>query len=209
MATLRLSRGEYWLLNNAIRAWTPFYNLADEPSKLAVDYNKKPHGMSRSELIDTLTDLFDRGWIVAPEGDAAGDPPVQLSRETITSYIDQRQFGWYGLTALGGAVWEAFAVPDWARYIDISWGNPADGGELIGGSHDLVRLYLLTVHYFGYHVVAGSQRQEEIRPWHPTYWKLLPVGYRTRFDFTYEKTHVDWGEIPHKYMTLNNWYEWR
>jgi hypothetical protein len=49
------------------------------------------------------------------------------SRDELFARLQKRNSTYYGLTLEGGAAWEAFAHPDWNRFIDAS----ADEAEVV------------------------------------------------------------------------------
>ena len=46
--------------------------------------------------------------------------------------MDKQKVTYYGLTQEGGAQWEAFAAPDWQRYITASFGCLEDHEDSMG-----------------------------------------------------------------------------
>src|SRR5262245_25507795 len=59
----RLTRGEYWILNQVVAAWCPIKFLAHADPKLL--FNNPGHGLSLDRLSGVLAELFDRGWITS------------------------------------------------------------------------------------------------------------------------------------------------
>ena len=107
----RFTRGEYWLLETAVEFKFPVCGLIDSDFELSL--NKKGHGLTRDALVETLHRLIAWGLISAEnEGDAPISTHQQIERALNESHT------YYGLTPEGGAHWEAFAAPDWQKYIE-------------------------------------------------------------------------------------------
>lgn len=204
----RLTRAEYWLLANVVDHTCPISFLDGyDPGEM---FNNASHGLPRARLVEVLGDLFARGWVRASRGN--GDVPGgTLTTQQVAAAIDEpppaedESCLYYGLTDAGGAVWEAFAVPRWDRYIDTKLGHP--DGEFVGATEWRVRKYFSLVRFRECAVMPESVRWDEVRPWPATYWKTLPVGYRVRFDW-------DWAETPphvenvHDLFGLQKWFAW-
>ena len=121
----RFTRGEYWILETVVESLFPVSGLID--SDFEVSLNKKGHGLTRASLVETLHQLISSGLIYA-ESEVGG---FISTHQQIERALNER--GWevdlingktimhyYGLTQEGGAQWEAFAAPNWQRYIDAS-----------------------------------------------------------------------------------------
>ena len=208
---LRLSRAEYWLLETVVESKYPLYVVgvgSEDVDQFCL--NKPSHGLPATRIIDTLARLFDRGWLVASQ--CKGDASRPLNRQEIDLAVVQPTSStaavWYfGLTKAGGAVWEAFAAPNWDWFLDGRLGAE-DAGEFIGASEEWLKRYFELVHYLGCRVRPGSEHWDEVRPWQATYWKELPVGYRVRFECTWETPDME--VVPHQVMFLRDgWYRWR
>ncbi len=52
---------------------------------------------------------------------------------------------------------------------------------MISQNFSLVKQQLVMEQYLGHLVVPDSVRRDILTPWQATYWKTLPIGYRTRF----------------------------
>ena len=132
----RFTRGEYWLLETVVESLFPVSGLTDSDFEFSL--NKKGHGLTRDALIETLHRLIGSGLIYAEN---KVDAPISTSEEieraldeprwSIGSSVDRRTITYYGLTPEGGAQWEAFAAPDWQRYIDASSRLTDDGRGII------------------------------------------------------------------------------
>ena len=92
----------------------------------------------------------------------------------------------YGLTEKGGVQWEAFAAPDWQRYIRENFQVP-DGSEngiweVMCACKSSLENYFESI-YFHYPIEMSlaSVVWDYIAPWQATYWKQLDGAYRLRF----------------------------
>ncbi|MFO1023515.1 MAG: hypothetical protein U0903_22890 [Planctomycetales bacterium] len=72
----RLTRAEYWLLETSVDSGTPLDWLCAEnyiafPDGWDIErqFNKPSHGLTRAELIHTLVEMFNHGWIEARRND--------------------------------------------------------------------------------------------------------------------------------------------
>jgi len=92
---------------------------------------------------------------------------------------------YYGLTAQGGAKWEAAARPDWNRFI---YGGYSDSeAELISMNRQWVERYFMLIQPGGFDTlfaVPGTEVWDTLEPWQALYWKTLPIGHRVRFTYT-------------------------
>lgn len=103
-----------------------------------------------------------------------------------------------GLTAAGGAVWEAHFRPDWASMVIDEQRFLGDGSalfELLSPSRAPLEAILPQVPAY-----AGRLALEELRPLEMYYWKRFPVGWRLSFVLP----EADWclacngGEVNHE-----------
>jgi len=114
----RLTRAEYWILESAGESFRPPSLLVSED--IEAHYNKPGHGLDRLALVDTLDRLVSGGLIGFADIRGAQNFEVpftgQRDRPRIEAALAEShpdKFTYYGLTAEGGRVWEAFARPDW------------------------------------------------------------------------------------------------
>jgi hypothetical protein len=127
----RLTRGEYWLLESVVEFPIRLNFLSHK--HLGEALNKEPHGMDKELLIETLFKLQNNGLIKINKWDTFKKTKRKfiLNKIEITQAIDEpKTFGnitstSYQLTKLGGQVWEAFAQPNWDRFINTDYCSPA------------------------------------------------------------------------------------
>lgn len=113
----------------------------------------------------------------------------------------------YGLTSLGGSVWEEYSKADWKRYIaDIYYTDP-NIVEIISMDPDL------TEEYFSIHVratlkiVEESVEKDVLTPWMPVPWKSLEVGYRIQATYFEQDTFPHFTtDVDNRITEIRTWY---
>lgn len=218
--SLRLSRGEYWLLVRAVeyRIPLPCLALPEGPpwhrSTIQMAFNRQGHGLSLDELVETLHAFVVRGWItITSDGDACGIVDTGAIRDAFE--CETRDDACYALTVDGGRVWEAFARPKWDRYIDHTE-DGTDGDErdpqswcaetVIAPSRIELDRYLHTLSG-DYDFEPGSTHRDIVDDWQPIYWRPAQIGHRCRFRCRL-KAHV--GRLSHAAIQHRDaWLEWR
>ena len=90
--------------------------------------------------------------------------------------VDWGTITYYGLTPEGGAQWEAFAAPDWQRYIDASSRLTDDGKgiiwEVICVDKKWLEAYFKSMCFYDPQDVSlATVEWDYITPWDATYWK--------------------------------------
>ncbi len=194
-AGIRLARAEYWLLLRAATIRLPLRVIAAPEGPpwggtIQEAFNCDGHGLPRDALARTLQRLVRRGWIRLYRWHlaTAQREPLAASRRAIAAGFDRRfdEDGreFYELTPQGGAVFEAFARPDWDRYVED--GSPLDADEYLPDERRIVaadrrRLdnYLRALRQER-EVVAGSEVFRERADWQPVYWKPPRAGVECR-----------------------------
>ena len=190
----RFTRGEYWLLDTVVEFRFPVSSLM--ASNLEEILNKKGHGLTRDALIETLDRLITWGLISAEN---KADPPISTPQDIeralneprwrIDSPVDRRTITRYGLTQEGCTQWEAFAAPDWQKYIYTSFHLPDDPDDsdpiireaICADKAWLERHFKSKCFYHARHVSLATVEWDYIAPWDVTYWKQLQGAHRVRF----------------------------
>ena len=189
----RLTRGEYWILETVVEMAVPLCFLAtdhyDSPDGIAEMFNKTGHGLDDAQLLATLAALFEKGWIEATrEGEPTALNTQQLSvalKEPGPRFRDDSTY--YQLTQEGGATWEAFAAPEWDRYLLEELYRPDDSDHAVKTGTVTCSTSWRVEKYLKYFDVAcgtliqDSIVRENLGPWNATYWKQLPSGTRATF----------------------------
>jgi hypothetical protein len=220
--TLRLSRGEYWLLEAVLEHYLPVYvlGLPEGPpwtgNTIEMSLNKRGHGLDRSALIRTLLRLQRLGWIELQLRNLThGDLTTLVMNEVelaFEMYVGPKNESdiYYRLTSKGGAIWEAFARPDWTFFLQesVDWDDDGNIKEwtIRGNSEKHVLSYFSTLRE-SYDVTDGSVRHKTLIKWQGTYWKNFPSGFELAFD-AIERTPR--GQNLHKICAVrDSWYQWR
>ena len=201
----RFTRGEYWLLEIAVEHEWSISGLID--NELELHLNKKGHGLTRASLLESLYRLLSSGLIYAKnEVDgflstyeqiecALNEPPGGIFPAGVEKYTS------YGLTQEGGAQWEAFAAPDWEKYIvEMDEGEDESGDELweliCADKEWLERVLESFCFDHQLEVPLASMEWDYIAPWQATYWKQLEGAHILRFQ-AQEKSEVEnYGPSP-------------
>ena len=215
----RFTRGEYWLLENVVEDAFAICALIRRESKF---FGRKWHGLTRPSLVESLHRLLASGLIYA-KNEATGF--ISTSEEIERALNEPKSRGYapfdkkkptsYGLTQEGGAQWEAFAAPDWQKYIEAGFHLPADSEhrmwEVICADKERIGFYYKS---FCFHrqieVSLESIEWDYITPWQATYWKQLEGAYRLRF--YYRDTREDEGFKPSPPVPLEDFHNiwiWR
>lgn len=224
----RFTRGEYWLLDTVVEFRFPVRDLiADNLEEIL---NKKGHGLTRDTLIETLHRLISWELISAKnEVDAPISTPQQIGRALkepswrMSSSVDWKTYRKtvtrYGLTSEGGAQWEAFAAPDWQKYIYTSRHLPDDPDHsdqvireaICADKARLERYFKSKCFYDARHVSLATVAWDYIAPWDVTYWKQLEGAHRVRFHSP-DQTEVQNAKrypLRKPEWHLNLWCAWR
>ena len=210
----RFTRGEYWLLETVVEHELEVCALIDDDLELHL--NKKGHGLTRASLVETFYQSLSSGLIyanskmggaistkeqielaleqrvpwdthhvfIATDGDIEIAPDE--SKPPRTEPVDVRKITSYGLTQEGGAQWEAFAAPDWQKYIARSIQPEDEEGEyemweLTCGDKNWLEAYIESMcFYHQMEVILESVEWDYVTPWQATYWKRLDGGHRVR-----------------------------
>ncbi len=173
-----MDEAEFWLLDVVVTGRVHLDWLLCE--ELEVALNRPGHGLDPDTLLE-LTDRLFRGGFIDAHGprptDDGEDSGRSLRRTEIEAALHGRgpDFS-YGMTARGGARWEAVTKPDWSRFLDESAGLDPDEVEVAGLDRDRVASHIRQHTRFA--VVPDSERWETLIPWQATYWKTVPRGYR-------------------------------
>ncbi len=190
-----MDRAEYWILDAAVEGMWALGTL--KPDIVQMAFNRPGHGLSYDALIGLLDRLFQRGDLVADRVGRLNWEDSHLSVPTREEIVDLLAVVggpdvWYGLTAQGGARWEAVSAPDWERFSDCWWGDP-DWWGAVSADHLRVEQYLSSAKVQS-RIVPGSELWEVVTPWQATYWKTLPIGHKVSFRITKPKRLMPWAE---------------
>lgn len=231
----RFTRGEYWLLETAVEYGAGLCFLREAGDEFSHQYNKAGHGLDRSSLVATLQRLHAAGLIQFRMHDDVGETTlVELSAAEIDIALDEgehRRTG-YRLTFEGGAQWEAFARPRWDRFVHLKTyytdDDPPRPKRAEFRCMDLKRLKTVVQ----YHslcvqpIELDAVQYSELPEWSPTYWKVLPAGFRAIVRFSGREWSSRWNgtrlsKIIHTKLLADDlmfagycrfrdsWYQWQ
>ena len=225
----RFTRGEYWLLETVVEhEWDICGLIGDD---LELHLNKKGHGLTRTALVETLHRLLSSGLIYAESrvnfSDEATDvistkEQIELALDERKSWsgvpVEERKVTYYGLTQEGGAQWEAFAAPDWQKYIyagcHSSEGCEYGMWELICADKVWLERYFESMCFYDpQEVTLESVERDYIAPWQATYWKQLEGAHRIRFREPDESERENVEPSPYEFPDVDYfgrvWCAWR
>lgn len=196
-----MTADEFWFLDLVVTLQWPLRVL--EADNLAEKINADGHGLPHNRLVEVLLHLFQDGHLVAHDYEGDDFTPGKAAIEQgLKGYREL----FFGLTAQGGARWEALARPDWSRYLDADVGCDPDELEILAGSKELIEEYL-TVLPFSVDPVLGTETWDTLSPWNATYWKTLPLGHRFKSACRDIEVFLRPGGIDvDKLRRLNTWY---
>ena len=243
----RFTRGEYWLLETVVEHEFEVCALID--SNFESFWNKKGHGLTRASLVETFYQLLSSGLIyadskmggsistkeqielaleqrvpwdthhvfISPDGDIEIAPDE--SKPPRTEPVDVRKITSYGLTPEGGAQWEAFAAPDWQKYIAGSSRPEDEEGEyemweLMCGDKNWLEAYMESMCFYQQmEVILESVEWDYVTPWQATYWKRLDGGHRVRCQCRDKSERENFEPSPYAFPDVGYfgraWCAWR
>jgi hypothetical protein len=208
----RLTRGEYWLLETVVELGVDLSALTKP--HLGESLNKQPHGLSRDQLLADLSRLFAEKLIVAKTADDRPFTPTpgQIVEALDRTSDDMMRGTWYFLTPKGGAVWEAFAHPEWTRYVEI---YPSSDDNCLTEFRCLSLPYLQCFFHAmelqGPGTGPDTKKQlvlewDQLEPWDATYWKRFPRAHRLR---AWVPEDAYWFSGWEVCMLQRSWYPWQ
>jgi hypothetical protein len=195
---VRLNRGEYWLLAKAVEHNLPLgvLGLSEWPDvvydmSIEAALNCRGHGLDTATLKRTLQRLAARGWIRLarvfsdenenlPADDALLDEALRSRPKR-----DFSQMISVLLTPAGGAAWEAFARPEWHRYVSDDYEDLGDDCYercIVAGNERLLKHYLHALK-LQHHWEPDTEVRRERSDWQPIYWKPPFTGFECRFRY--------------------------
>ena len=223
----RLTRGEFWLLTKVSEHGLPLglVGMREGPpwtsATLQEALNCEGHGLDTPALAHTLYRLLRRRWI-----EFRGPPfcPPQKNTIVLDAKGIERELTargrfsdgpGYSMTPLGGHVWESFARPDWARYIeDFAIDHVEDKRaeceddwacrEVTTADRLTLERYMDSVRNECV-IRADSESVEMRHDWEYCYWRPPRSAYVWRF---LAKDRRERRPSP-PYVLRDRWCEWR
>jgi len=210
---LKLSRGEYWVLETAAEGQWPIDYLFSDDVEIAL--NKTTHGLAEAELFEVLFSLHTQNKIFFYQyKKIIRKPHINFLSDYLKLKLpptEKKKRIYYGLTELRGKAWEEFARPNWDSYISALYEFPdqEDGfqlAEIICANKLLLERYISSIEFHDMDIMKETKINDILEPWDATYWKTLPVGYRTRFKC--KDKLKERGKPPTSSFYKNLWYDW-
>ena len=173
---MNLSAHQRWLLELVVDLRYPVSIFSHPEVELAL--NRKVPKWSPHALAELLDDLGKEGLVFFERAERRLTPgPSEL-----TDWIVHDSDVTYGLTASGGAIWEAAARPKWDRYLPAS----SDGSrecEAICADPKRLEAFVRSP-WQRWAPEKDSERWDTLQPWMATYWgKSLPLAHRARWSY--------------------------
>jgi hypothetical protein len=201
------TRSEYWLLETAVSMGIPVSPLLLS-DQLELAFNKPGHGNNRSQLEAEFKSLAERRFI----GFSDGDENRAATIKDVPAGLDGVNELYYRLTSDGGANWEAFAAPDWNKFVkhSYSYEDGSECHEVVAVDKSRLRRVFDGLHYIGVNPKPETIVWTELKPFSATYWKELPEGFRVAFRTTPRNSAFDWDAVPPSYYSIyrSSWYTW-
>jgi hypothetical protein len=128
-----MDKGEYWIIDVAVQYFQYVSSLRYEEEYLEQAFNRKGHGLTYIEILDTLDSLFQKGDIIATCDPNDITPystePFIPTREQIDMAMKAElpYSVFYGLTPQGGTRWESISQTNWDYFFDFA--NPEEANE--------------------------------------------------------------------------------
>ncbi|MFN7939847.1 MAG: HEAT repeat domain-containing protein [Bryobacteraceae bacterium] len=164
--------------------------------------NRHAPAFTREELIDTLSEMFRAGDLIARRYTMGSHGRWFVPA---TTEIDAAVCGAlnleYGLTPQGGARWEAMSEFDWNYHL----GDFREDG-FASASREMIETYLSWTGWsHGHEVTPATEWWSFHRPWRATYWKNLPEGIRIHYE-----EGPDREPLPQRYAVIGDLWsrEW-
>jgi hypothetical protein len=216
----KLSRSEYWILLHVVENGFSLSDLGNEDDYFFGLYAKRGHGLKLFELIEVLSELFNRKWLEAFDFDIQKkifeNKPYYLTKDEIVRYygeliqnkalIDKDIY--YRLTIEGGQAWESFASPQWNKYIVPKIYGSTKAEVYAVDKYRIINYFDILNHSGGQYDLNSIEFKEVI-PWQATYWKELPSGYHVQFEYKI-LDYKNEMSCPEKLSVfLNKWVEWK
>jgi hypothetical protein len=185
----RLSAAELWFLDAAFEFWIDLPVLVSRDVALAL--NRRTHGLDSEQVVTTLAALYSRGFI---DGRWHQEPYAltpECIRQGLGSVAERGSAPYYGLTVAGGEAWEAATMPRWVEYVTHDAGFEGDirNSTIEAATRERARAELEQSPDRAL-VIDESIEEELLVPWRPTYWKVLPEGFRIQYRARLEASKI-------------------
>ena len=186
--------------------------LAEPEDELHIALNKPGHGMPQDLLRESLVGLFQNKWISAHRLDG---PEFYPSMQDIDKILlnekgPYSRMTYYSLTTLGGAIWEAFARPDWNYYISVGLDNDEGHAESINREwlEKYVSLYPKPENG------RADIKVERMKDWEASTWKNFENAWQATFrfnlsEYTHSGSQQDSLNLQTRSWMMRRWCRWQ
>lgn len=180
------------------------------PSENRWTFSPPPHNLADNQLADRLLRLLALGLLFSQiNGQVLPKPTRSELLDYIRMDIQSRprfqDCFFIGLTPRGGDLWEGHFSPDWSKYycgVGFDYDEESDlpippSFRLEAREEDFLR-YVFEAYLKTRVPKPGTVKWERLEPWHVTYWKDLPYGYRVEFEVLEEHLVLqdpDWHKL--------------
>ena len=216
-----MKRAEYWLLDTVVEHPYPVDWLGAKPKDLEMMFNRDHHGLTDTEVVQTLYRLCQRGDLgVYPDDWEDSNAWKPLLVMPMLTDLEAALHGtlqlYYALTPQGAKRWEALSAPQWNRYLTGQGWPDEDSEQIMSADKRVLDEYLALYPYINSEVdiIPTSIIHDIEEPWQATYWKTLPRGHGIRFRYTWkeEDTNPSWKTTEARihaqaqWSALQRWY---
>ncbi len=194
-----------WLFDSLVLCRLDLATFSWDRETLEEDLNRSVDPFHVGQLASLIHRAVGKDLLeIHAEGSDIALAPGTLDRvEHVMRGPLQRHF--LGLTAQGGASWEAVTRPDWSRFVECStivdfetWERAGTWSMFIeASSQEKVDEVFGRIDCMGYRCVDDLITRSLLAPWEATYWKTLAEGHRLEFlvrevEPTGSISHPDW-----------------
>lgn len=174
---------EWLFLDLAVEGCVPLNRVWGSPYCFKEQWNLPWYELSREETARTVRDLHARGLIEwLPLGSSSENASLVIPSDA--DLFRSQHF--YGLTPSGGTAWEEIAKPNWMNFLNCQCEYIDDlpvSMTVSGPNQRQLGLAAITFSTF-YDCLPDFSRCtiRVLRPYKPTYWKSLDIGYEMTID---------------------------
>jgi hypothetical protein len=195
----KYERARLWILETAVEV-RPQLALISCPD-VEMSLNKEGHGLTIDELVPVVYEMVQSQLILLCGDREHPMPATSTSRDDVAQILSGSapREPVYEMSATGGEIWERAAHPRWENFVSVRGsyhsGRAGVGVWTIeGNTKESVQSVCEKYAY----AASECPVWTTLVPWHATYWKLLPEGYRADIDV------IDIDAAPEDYD--DTWY---
>jgi hypothetical protein len=190
----------FWLLDVAVEGQVWLQVLKESRDVIHNRWLIVHHGMERDELTRRFISLHRQSYIYCyknePKNTTHGD--CCLTHAQVVQAVAQADADvYYGLTQLGGQIWERAAIPNWELFFSDLYSEDivserASVDVECGSVEQLQRIHKCLPHPGDMVLKPISDLKPRfLTPWQATYWKTLPFGVAATLEYSSEIPTVE------------------